>query len=239
MDHPLIELKNASVHYAGVKALEDVSLAVHAGEVVALMGPNGAGKSTALRALFGLVPLTHGAVAEHGRTFTPRPFDMVRRGVAYVPQGRQVFKNLTVFENLELGGYGIEQRGGLQMAIESVLELFPVLKEKRSSKAGTLSGGQQQMLTIGRGLVAQPRVLLLDEPSLGLAPKVVKEVFETVHRIHRERSIAIVVVEHSIKSVLEIADRACIFSLGRIVAEGGAKEIENSNVLEKVFFATP
>jgi branched-chain amino acid transport system ATP-binding protein len=181
----LLQLQKASVHYGGVRALDDVSVAIDEGEIVALMGPNGAGKSTVLKALFGLAPMTEGSVMWHEQKLLPVPYEMAARGIAYVPQGRQVFKNLTVYENLELGGYALPNRSDVKKNIDSVLRLFPALKERLQTKAGVLSGGQQQMLTIARGLVSDPKVLLLDEPSLGLAPKIVKEVFVKIKEIVR------------------------------------------------------
>ncbi|OGG80004.1 hypothetical protein A3A39_01220 [Candidatus Kaiserbacteria bacterium RIFCSPLOWO2_01_FULL_54_13] len=233
----MLTLRNASVHYGGVKALDSVTITVDEGEIIALMGPNGAGKSTALKAIFGLAPLTHGSVLWHDEEIVPVSHEMAASGIAYVPQGRQVFKSLSVYENLELGGYSLPNRKDIKNNIDAVLHLFPALKEKLSTKAGLLSGGQQQMLTIGRGLVADPRVLLLDEPSLGLAPKVVKEVFEKIREINKMRNIAIIVVEHSIKSILGIAHRTYVLANGRIAAEGKGESIEQSKILEKIFFA--
>jgi len=235
----LLILNNASVHYGGVKALDEATLSVDEGEIVAVMGPNGAGKSTALKALIGLAPLSSGSVLWHEKTILPIPHEMPGRGVAYVPQGRQVFKSLTVYENLELGGYSLANKKDIQNNIGSTLQLFPALREKMDVKAGLLSGGQQQMLTIGRGLVADPRVLLLDEPSLGLAPKVVKEVFEKVREINEARKIAVIIVEHSIKSALSIAHRAYLLSQGRVAYEGNATDVEKSRQLEKIFLAAP
>lgn len=230
----LLSLENASVHYGGVRAIDNVTLKVDENELIALMGPNGAGKSTALKALIGLAPLSHGQVRWHGVGVEPKTHEMAARGIAYVPQGRQVFKSLTVLENLELGGYTLNSRSATEANIKSVLHLFPTLREKLSHKAGLLSGGQQQMLTIARGLVADPKILLLDEPSLGLAPKVVKEVFEKIAEIHRERGIAVIVVEHSIKSVLAIATRVYVLSRGSVVLEGSPHSID-SEALHRVF----
>ncbi len=155
----------------------------------------------------------------HEQQVRPVPYQMAARGIAYVPQGRQVFKHLTVYENLELGGYVISNRADVQKNIDGVLRIFPALKEKLHEKAGLLSGGQQQMLTIARALVADPRVLLLDEPSLGLSPKIVGEVFALVKEINELRKIAIVIVEHSIKSVLGIAGRVYILSHGKVALD--------------------
>ena len=238
MKEILLQLKNASVHFGGVTALDDVSVQIDEGEIVALMGPNGAGKSTVLKAIFGMVPLSQGEVLWHEQVVMPVAQRMVARGVAYVPQGRQVFKNLTVRENLELGGYALPNRGDIEKNIAEVLAIFPALKDKLHAKAGTLSGGQQQMLTIARGLVSDPRVLLLDEPSLGLSPKIVKEVFALVREINEARKIAVLVVEHSIKSVLEIADRAYVLAHGRIVLHKPKSESLAHDALEKVFLVS-
>jgi branched-chain amino acid transport system ATP-binding protein len=235
MKETLLKLEDASVHYSGIKVLDDVSVQIEEGEIVALMGPNGAGKTTVIKALFGLAPLTNGHVLWHGQKIVPVPHEMAGRGISYVPQGRQVFRSLTVRENLELGGWALKNRRDAKVNIENVLTLFPALKEKLHEKAGLLSGGQQQMLTIARGLICDPKVLLLDEPSLGLSPKVVKEVFALVKDINVRRGVAVLIVEHSIKSVLEIAGRAYVLSRGTVVISKGAGEALQSDALEKVF----
>ncbi len=223
------------MQYGGITALDGATIKIDEGEIVALMGPNGAGKSTVLKSIYGLAPLAEGEVLWHGQKLSPVPHQMAGRGIAYVPQGRQVFKNLSVLENLELGGYALKNRADLKVNIESVLKIFPVLREKLSQKAGLLSGGQQQMLTIARGLVSDPKVLLLDEPSLGLSPKIVKEVFALVKEINTIRKIAILVVEHSIKSVLEITNRAYVLSRGKVAIEKADGEVLGSDALERVF----
>ncbi|OGG54031.1 hypothetical protein A3C20_02975 [Candidatus Kaiserbacteria bacterium RIFCSPHIGHO2_02_FULL_55_25] len=230
----LFSLQNAAVHYGGVKALQDVTVRVEEGEIVALMGPNGAGKSTVLKTIFGLVQPVRGNVLWHGQKIHPKPYEMAGRGISYVPQGRQVFKNLTVYENLELGGYALAARNDLKGNIESALRLFPALQGKLREKAASLSGGQQQMLTIARGLVSDPKVLLLDEPSLGLAPKIVKEVFEKIREIHEQRKIAVVIIEHSIKSVLAIAQRVYVLAEGKIAFDGTPDTLK-SDTLERIF----
>ncbi len=235
MQETLLQLKNTSVHYGGVKALSDVSVAVNEGEVVALMGPNGAGKSTALKAMFGLAPLDAGEVLWRGHPVSPIPFEMVSLGIAFVPQGRRVFTHLTVEENLEIGGYVIQNSNVIRERKNEVLDLFPALKHKRKAKSGQLSGGQQQMLAIARGLMTDPKLLLLDEPSLGLAPKIVKEVFATIKDINTRRKTAIVIVEHNLKSLLEIVDRAYVLDKGQIAAQGSGRDIIESDILEKVF----
>lgn len=231
----LLELKDGVVQYGGVTALNKATIAIDEGEIVALMGPNGAGKSTALKAIFGLAPFS-GKVLFHGKEIKPVPYEMVRRGISYVPQGRQVFKSLTVYENLELGGFALPNRKkDLKNNIEEVLEFFPALREKLHVKSGLLSGGQQQMLAIGRGLVSDPRVLLLDEPSLGLSPKLVKEVFAKIREINELRKTAIIVVEHNIRSVLDIAHKAYVLGAGEVLYAGTPKDLLTGTVLQDAF----
>ncbi len=232
----LLSLSNIHVHYGGVKALDGVSVSIDEGEVVALMGPNGAGKSTILKTIFGLAPIESGTVAWEGRAFKPVSYEVVKRGISFVPQGRRVFKHLTVYENIEIGGSDVPavQR---KERIENVLELFPALRTKLKAKSGTLSGGQQQMLAIARGLMIDPKVLLLDEPSLGLAPKIVKEVFAKIREINDRRKTAIFVVEHNLKSLLEITSRAYVLDKGKIYAEGKPREIIDKGILQKVFLS--
>jgi len=232
----LLALSDIHVHYGGVKALDGVSVNIDEGEVVALMGPNGAGKSTILKAIFGLAPIQSGTVAWEGQPFKPVSYEVVKRGISFVPQGRRVFKHLTVYENIEIGGWDVPAAERKER-IENVLELFPALRAKLKAKSGTLSGGQQQMLAIARGLMIDPKVLLLDEPSLGLAPKIVKEVFAKIREINDRRKTAIFVVEHNLKSLLEIATRAYVLDKGRIYAEGKPQDIMDQGILEKVFLS--
>jgi branched-chain amino acid transport system ATP-binding protein len=231
----LLKLHNISVYYNGVKALDGVNIELDEGEIVALMGPNGAGKSTILKTIFGLAPIHSGKVLWHEREIKPIPHEMVKRGVSYVPQGRRVFSNLTVEENLEIGGFVVEEKQELQRRMEEVMKIFPVLKQKRKIKAGALSGGEQQMLAFARGLMVDPKVLLLDEPSLGLAPKFVKEVFKKIKEINEMHKTAILVVEHNVKSLLEIAHRAYILDKGKIIASDSAQKVLASKILEKIF----
>ncbi len=231
----LLQLKNIAVHYGGVKALDGVDISLDEGEIVALMGPNGAGKSTILKAIFGLVPINTGKVLWHEESFNPIPWQVVQRGIAFVPQGRRVFTHLTVEENLEIGGFIVKDKKELKRRIEEVMENFPILKQRRKAKSGTLSGGQQQMLALARGLMTDPKVLLLDEPSLGLAPKIVKEVFAKIKEINGKHRTAIMVVEHNIKSVLDFAHRAYVLNQGKVAFNGTAKQAKISNILENVF----
>lgn len=236
-EEQLIRLENVSVHYGGVKALEGVNLSFDEGEIVALMGPNGAGKSTVLKVIFGLAEMSQGQVYLRENKIMPIPHEIVKLGISFVPQGRRVFKYLSVRENLELGGVSIKDKWVLEKRIEEVLDLFPDLRKKLKEPTGNLSGGQQQMVAIARGLITDPKLLLLDEPSLGLAPKVVKEVFEKIKEINEKRKTAIVIVEHNIKSVLAITDRAYILDKGILVHSGVGEEILKDNILEKVFLA--
>jgi branched-chain amino acid transport system ATP-binding protein len=231
----LLQVKDIEVSYGGVKALQGASVFVEEGEVVALMGPNGAGKSTVLKAIFGLAPISRGEVLWHESAFTPVPHEVVARGIAFVPQGRRVFQDLTVEENLEIGGMTVRDSKLVRERVKDLMQMFPVLKEKRNAKSGTLSGGQQQMLAIARGLMTDPKVLLLDEPSLGLSPKIVKEVFAFIKEINEKRKTAVMVVEHNLKSLFDIADRGYILDKGRVVAEGAPKQLVEDGILERVF----
>ena len=234
----LLQLQNVSVHFGGVIALDSVDISLDEGEIVALMGPNGAGKSTILKAIFGLTPIRSGKVLWHGEEIKPVSYEAVQRGISFVPQGRRVFSHLTVEENLEIGffaGNKIE----LKRRLDRVMETFPALEQKRADRAGMLSGGQQQMLALARGLMAEPKVLLLDEPSLGLAPKIVKEVFGKIGEISQNHKTSILVVEHNIKSLLDIASRGYVLDKGKIVASDTSQKILENGLLEKMFMGKP
>lgn len=231
----LLTLKGIQVHYGGVRALDGADVSLDEGEIVALMGPNGAGKSTVLKALFGIAPLAGGTVSWHGEQISPVAHEMVARGISFVPQGRQIFKSLTVRENLEVGGYTVPSKAIVANRIDEVLELFPDLKKKLNEKARSLSGGQQQMVAIARGLMTDPKVLLLDEPSLGLSPKVVKEVFAKIKEINERRGMAIMVVEHNIQSILQIVHRAYVLDKGKVVVADKPETLISTGVLEDVF----
>ncbi|MDE0243649.1 MAG: ABC transporter ATP-binding protein [Candidatus Kaiserbacteria bacterium] len=235
MKRNLLSLSDIHVHYGGVHALRGINLSLQAGEVVALMGSNGAGKSTILKTIFGLVPITSGSVCWRGTSTLPVPHDMVRKGISFVPQGRRVFANLSVEENLEIGGFSVTDQGLVRQRIRDVMNLFPILEKKRKEPSGTLSGGQQQLLAIARGLMSNPQVLLLDEPSLGLSPKAVKEVFETIKTMSQTQKTALMIVEHNIPSLLRIAHRGYILDKGTIVAEGDAQRLAKDSTLERIF----
>ncbi|NNM99974.1 MAG: ABC transporter ATP-binding protein [Candidatus Eremiobacteraeota bacterium] len=212
----LLEVRELEVRYGGIVALRGIDLRVEEGEIVALLGANGAGKTTTLRAISGLLPIRSGDVAFDGASLRRRPPDAVARlGIGHVPEGRRVFTRMTVRENLELGGFAIASRREATQRIDDVLDIFPRLRDRLAQRAGTLSGGEQQMLAIGRALIARPRLLLLDEPSLGLAPLVVKQIFEVLHDIH-DRGTTIVLVEQNARAALALADRGYVLRNGEI-----------------------
>jgi branched-chain amino acid transport system ATP-binding protein len=216
----LLEVDNLTIGYGGAPAIWEVSLGVDQGEIVSVIGPNGAGKSTLINTIAGLLRGQTGAIRFGGVDLgAMRAHQVCRHGIALVPEGRRLFPGMTVEENLEIGCYRPEARRMREQGIERVNTLFPVLRERRGQLAGTLSGGQQQMLAIGRALMAQPRLLLLDEPSLGLAPAIVAEMFEII-RVIQSEGMGILLVEQNVAQAMEIADRAYVLEEGRIVASG-------------------
>jgi branched-chain amino acid transport system ATP-binding protein len=221
----MLKIQGLSVHYGGIHALQGIDLEVPERSVVSLIGANGAGKSTTLRAIVGLVRSSAGTITWDGEPITGRPTkDIVSRGVCLVPEGRRVFPNLTVDENLTLGAYARSDRPAIAADRRKVFELFPRLGERRRQKAGTLSGGEQQMLAVGRALMTRPRLLMMDEPSLGLAPLIVKMIFEIVRTIHAE-GVTVLLVEQNAKAALEIADQACVLETGRLTLRGTGREL--------------
>ena len=238
MQMDILNLVDISVHYDAVVALDNVSLGVSEGEVVAVMGPNGAGKSTVLKAIMGLAPIVGGEVYWRQRPLEAATHEIVKRGISFVPQGRRVFTHLTVVENLEMGCLYLNNAAEKARRLDSVMELFPILHQKRDDLASQMSGGQQQMLALGRGLMAAPDVLLLDEPTLGLAPIVVKEVFQKVAEISDRLNTTILVVEHNIKGVLDIVDRAYVLDKGRVVHDGTPQSVRDTDILTQVFLGS-
>ena len=237
-DANLLELVDISVEYGAVRALDDVSMGIRKGEVVAVMGPNGAGKSTVLKAIMGLAPVVAGQVYWRQELLAAETHEIVKEGIAFVPQGRRVFTHLTIAENLEMGCIYLNDRAEKARRLDSVMDLFPVLYEKRKDMASAMSGGQQQMLAFGRGLMASPELLLLDEPTLGLAPIIVKEVFEKVAEISDRLNTTIMVVEHNIKGVLNIVDRAYVLDKGAVVHNGTPQSIRDTDILTQVFLGS-
>ena len=221
----MLEVGAISVAYGDVPVLHRVSLRVEAGEIVSLLGANGAGKTTTLRAISGLIPVQEGTVTFEGRPLTGlSPSRIVERGIAHVPEGRQLFTNMTVEENLEMGAYLPQAKAARAETLARVLELFPRLGERQRQVAGTLSGGEQQMVAIGRALMSRPRLLVLDEPSLGLAPIVVKSIFETVKRINRDGT-TVLLVEQNLAESLRLSDRGYVLETGKIAMEGRGADL--------------
>ncbi len=231
----LLELTNVSVHYGAVIALDNASVGMDKGEIVAVMGPNGAGKSTVLKAIMGLAPVVGGEVYWRQKPLHEETHKIVDLGISFVPQGRRVFIHLTIEENLEMGCLYLRDRAEKRRRLDAVMELFPILYEKRKDMASQMSGGQQQMLAFGRGLMADPEVLLLDEPTLGLAPRVVKEVFGKITEINDTLKTSIFVVEHNIKGALDIVDRAYVLDKGKVVHDGTPESVRATDILTQVF----
>lgn len=221
----MLKVDQLSVHYGGIHALQGIGLEVPDGAIVSLIGANGAGKSTALRSIVGLVKPSGGSVSWDGERLTGLATkDIVSRGVCLVPEGRHVFPNLTVDENLALGAYSRRDRAGIAADRAKVFGFFPRLEERAKQKAGTLSGGEQQMLAVGRALMTRPRLLMMDEPSLGLAPLVVKMIFGIVRAINQE-GVTVLLIEQNARAALEIADHAYVLETGRITLQGSGKEL--------------
>jgi branched-chain amino acid transport system ATP-binding protein len=226
MANALLEVEGLRAGYGNKTVLQGVSLRVDEGEVVALLGHNGAGKSTTLKAILGLLRASGGHVHFAGEPWSNGdPAHNVRKGIALVPQGRGVFPDLTVIENLALGAYSQEDRDAVRGRMNDILELFPVLAERRTQQVGTMSGGQQQMVAVGTALMQRPRLMMLDEPSIGLAPVLVQRVLDTVLAINRRFGTAIILVEQNIKTALRMASRAYVMKSGRIVLEKPAAEL--------------
>jgi branched-chain amino acid transport system ATP-binding protein len=231
----MLELERIDCHYAKVHVLHGVSLVVNGGEIVSMIGPNAAGKTTTLRVMAGLKQPSAGCVRYLGEDVTRfQPFARVQRGLVLVPEGRQIFPKFTVLDNLRMGAYQRPDRGVLDGDLDSVYELFPRLRERLQQRAGSLSGGEQQMLAIGRGLMARPKCLLLDEPSLGLAPIIVSEIARTIREL-ASRGLTIMLVEQNAAMALELADRAYLLESGHISLHGTAAELQRTDVVRKLY----
>jgi branched-chain amino acid transport system ATP-binding protein len=224
-----LEINGVSAYYGKIRVLEEVSLHVEPGEIVTLIGANGAGKTTLLRTVSGMMRAREGTVAFDGRDTTRLGAErVVGMGMAHVPEGRQLFGAMTVYENLVLGAYRRYRRAGrsaIEDDLETVFDIFPILRERRHQRADRLSGGQQQMLVIARGMMARPRLILLDEPSLGLAPLIVRELFSIIGRLRAEEGVTVLLVEQNARAALRLADRAYVMEVGRVVADGAASDL--------------
>jgi branched-chain amino acid transport system ATP-binding protein len=231
----MLSINGIDVFYGNIQALKEVSLEINEGEIVTLIGANGAGKSTLLKTISGLLKPKHGDVLFEGSSIAGNAAQViVKKGISHVPEGRRIFSNMTVDENLELGAYLRKDKKGIRDDFEKVYELFPRLKERIKQQAGTLSGGEQQMLAMGRALMAKPRLLLLDEPSMGLAPLLVKTIFTIVREIN-QTGTTILLVEQNANMALSIADRAYVIETGKIVAAGSAEELNQSDQIRKAY----
>ncbi len=232
---PLLELRDLTVNYGAIQALRDVNLTVRAGEIVTLIGANGAGKSTTLRTISRLLTPRSGVIQYDGRDITrARPDEVVRAGIAQCPEGRRVLTRFTVLDNLEMGAYTRNDRAGVRADIERQFALFPILAERRNQLAGTLSGGEQQMLAIARAVMSRPRLLLLDEPSLGLAPLIVRNIFTVIRELH-DQGVTILLVEQNAHLALQYADRGYVLEAGRVTISGPARELVDDDRVRQAY----
>jgi branched-chain amino acid transport system ATP-binding protein len=235
MSQTILEIDNIKVRYSGLPVLQDISLTVDAGETVCVLGSNGAGKSTLIRAIMGTQPAFEGRIIFKDRQIQKlRTEEIVRMGIVCVPEEKMLFSPLTVEENLYLGAYVLKDPQQIQQNLDFVYQLFPALEQRRKQPASTLSGGEQQMVAIGRGLMSRPQVLMLDEPSLGLAPLLVDEVLDTVRKL-KEEGLTVLLVEQNVREALDLADRGYVLQTGRIVGEGSGKALLESDMFREAF----
>ena len=231
----MLEVSNLAAGYGHLQVLWDVSLTIGEGEVVAILGSNGAGKTTALKAIMNMIPVKGGEVTFLGKSVKGLPiYEMTKLGLAFVPEERNLFTAMTVMENLQLGAYIINNQKQAQKNLQYVLELFPRLAERKNQYAGTMSGGERQMLAIARGLMSNPKVLILDEPSMGLDPKNVVLVFETIVKLRQEK-VTVLLVEQNVNTTLKVADRAYVMEQGRVVMEGSASQLTKDDHVKKMY----
>ena len=231
----MLELAGVTAGYGAFTALWEVALRVDSGEAVAVVGPNGAGKTTLLRVISGLIAPRQGRIAFEGAELAGHPaYDVVAHGIAHVPEGRRLFPQLTVAENLKMGAFLPSARSRFGESLERVYALFPVLAERQTQRAGSLSGGEQQMLAVGRALMSRPKLILLDEPSMGLAPVMVLRLFDLIRRV-REEGYTILVVEQNVRQVLKLVDRAYLLEVGRIKMEGRAADLAEQDFVRKAY----
>ncbi len=220
----MLSIENLNVSYGGINALRGINIEIEDNKIVTLIGANGAGKSSTLRAIMNLVKKEGKVIYEGSDISNLKTMDIVKKGIALVPEGRKIFSNLTVEENLILGAYTLTDKVEIKKGMDNIYELFPILRDRLWQKAGTLSGGEQQMLAVGRAMMSKPKILMMDEPSLGLAPLLIKDIFEIIKEIHRQGN-TILLVEQNAKKALEIADYAYVLETGSLVLEGTGKEL--------------
>jgi branched-chain amino acid transport system ATP-binding protein len=236
MGEPLLKIENLESYYGPIMAIRGVSLEVHEGQIVTVLGANGAGKTTLMKTISGVMDPEKGTVTLSGEEIQGRdPDHSVRKGVVQVPEGREIFPLMSVEDNLKMGAYTRTDRAGIAADIDMVYSYFPILKERANQDAGTLSGGQQQMLAIGRGLMARPRVMLLDEPSLGLSPLLTKEIFAIIKRLNAEQKVTMLIVEQNARIALEAAHYGYVMELGRIVMGGPAEKLRASKDIQEFY----
>ena len=234
-----LSLNNIEANYGVVRALQGVTINVPEGAIVALLGANGAGKSTTLKAISGMVKPTAGSIEFAGQSLIGKtPNQIVGIGVAHVPEGRKIFKDLTVFENLKMGAYSRGDKAGIQRDTEMVLDLFPRLGERASQLGGSLSGGEQQMLAIGRGIMARPKLLMLDEPSLGLAPLIISDIFATLRKINQEYGMTLLVVEQNANIALKNSSFGYVLRVGRVAVEGASQDLRENKAVTESYIGT-
>jgi branched-chain amino acid transport system ATP-binding protein len=235
----VLKIRSLDVAYGGLKALSDVSLDVEEGQLVAVVGPNGAGKTTLFKTISGVVTPIAGEIAYKGRSLlTVAPDERAKLGIAHVPEGRQVFASMTVMENLEMGAYARRGRVRWSDLMPSIMEIFPILAERRGQLAGTLSGGEQQMLAIGRGLAAAPDLLMLDEPSMGLAPTIIEAIFNRIEYIRRTQGLTILLVEQRVAEALELCDRGYVLETGRTILQGSHDVLMSSAEVRRAYLGS-
>ena len=235
MAEPMLKIDNIDVYYGAIHALKGISLEVNEGEIVTLIGANGAGKSTTLRTISGLLKPKAGSITFLGQNIAGvRAHEIVKKGISQVPEGRRVFAEMTVMENLDLGAFVRKDKAGIQQDLKHVFELFPRLEERKNQSAGTLSGGEQQMLAMGRALMSRPKLLLLDEPSMGLAPLLIKESFNIIVDINKSGT-TVLLVEQNANMALSIANRAYVLETGRITLSGKAQDLAASEDVRKAY----
>ena len=231
----MLEIKNLEVYYGMIQAIKGISFEVNEGEVIALIGANGAGKTTTLHAVTGLIPAKAGEIIFDGKNVAKIPgHKIVSMGMAHVPEGRRVFAELSVYQNLKMGAYTRKDKDEIAGNLEMVYKRFPRLKERKNQRAGTLSGGEQQMLAMGRALMSQPKIILMDEPSMGLSPIFVNEIFDIIREVSAAGT-TVLLVEQNAKKALSIADRAYVLETGRITLQGDAKELMNDESVKKAY----
>ncbi|MDP4106673.1 MAG: ABC transporter ATP-binding protein [Bacillota bacterium] len=234
----MLTVKNLQVNYGSVQALKDISIEVKQGEIVTLIGSNGAGKSTLLKTISGLIRPKQGSITFEGKDLTSIPPEkIVSIGISHVPEGRRIFSGMTVMENLRIGAYQRKDKKGIEKDLEEVFSLFPILKDRKNQDAGTLSGGEQQMLAISRALLAKPKLIILDEPSLGLAPVIIDKVFEFIEKI-RDTGITILLVEQNANLALEVSERAYVLETGEIKLTGESSELLKDEQIMKAYLGS-